>query len=313
MKILTIDIGGTTTKMAIIDDKGTMIKKYPAIPTHKGHNLKWLFDDLKNIKEDYDYIGIDVPGTYNEKDNIIASAGNLEYKNFDIHAEVKKYTNKKSFILNDANAAALGEFWKLEGNYNNAIFYILGTGIGGGIIINKKLYSGSQGYAGEFGHGWMLNHEPCKCGQFGCIEPFSSAKGITNKVNEYAVEPKYKKLHAFYLEKQKTSDPRIHLNEINDLVNEKDEGVMLAVKEALIPLVKHMSIMTYALNPEIIIVGGGPSNYGDPFLEIISEMYIESVGDFLIPTVDLVLARQLNDAALYGCAYHVIKSLDLNK
>ncbi|MGL4948654.1 MAG: ROK family protein [Mycoplasma sp.] len=310
MNILTIDIGGTTAKRAIIDDKGNMLKKYPAVKTVVGHNLKWLFDSLSDIDLEYDYIGIDIPGTYNEKEKIIAQAGNLQFLNFDVHKEVAKYTDKQVFILNDANAAALGEFWKLGGTYKNAIFYVLGTGIGGGIIIDSKLYTGSQGFAGEFGHGWMLDNTQCNCGQHGCIEPLSSAKGITNKVNEYAKNPMYKKLHAFYLEKQKTDDPRIHLNEINALVDEKDEGVMAAVREALIPLVKHMSLMTYALNPEIIIIGGGPSNYGNPFLETISQLYTQSVGDFLIPTVDLVLARQLNDAALYGAAYHVIKSLE---
>ncbi|MGL4951795.1 MAG: ROK family protein [Mycoplasma sp.] len=309
MNILTIDIGGTTTKRAVIDSEGNMLKKYPAIRTIKGHDLKWLFDSFSDIDLDYEYIGIDIPGTYNQKDKIIAQAGNLGFKNFDVHSEVAKHTDKEVYILNDANAAALGEFWKLGGEFKNAIFYVLGTGIGGGIIIDGKLYAGAQGYAGEFGHGWMLDNTECNCGQHGCIEPLSSAKGITNKVNEIAKDPSHKKLHSFWLQKQKTEDPRIHLNEINNLVDEEDEGVMLALKESLVPLVKHMSLMTYALNPEIIIIGGGPSNYGNPFLKVISELYIKSVGDFLIPTVDLVLARQLNDAALYGCAYHVIQSI----
>lgn len=309
MNILTIDIGGTTTKRAIINDQGELLKKYPPINTIKGHSLKWLFDKLHDVDLKYDCISVDVPGFYNKQENILTLAGNLEYRNFDIVGEIKKYTDVQSFVINDANAAALGEFWKLNGGaYKNALFYVLGTGIGGGIIINGELYEGSQGYAGEFGHGNMFGDTKCNCGLHGCIEPFSSAKGITNKVNEYAQDPKNTKLHAFYQKKLKTVDHRIHLNEINNLVNEGDQPTLTAIKEALQPLIRHMSLMTYALNPEIIIVGGGPTNYGEPFRKIISELYINSVADWLVPTVELVLARQLNDAALYGCAYYAIKN-----
>lgn len=310
MNILTIDIGGTTTKRAIIDNNGTMLKRYNVINTQKGHNLEWLFKSLHDIDVAYDCIAIDVPGFYDKKNGIITLAGNLSYKNFNIGTEIKKYTNKPFFVLNDANAAALGEFWTLEKlGYKNAIFYVLGTGIGGAIIIDGKLYEGSHGYAGEFGHGRMFDNAPCSCGLNGCIEKFSSAKGITDKINEYARLPENIVLHAIYQKKLLTADKRIHLNEINDLFINNDISVINAVTDAIQPLIKHMSVMTYALNPEIIIIGGGPTNYGVPFLKIINDAYIKSIADWLVPNIKIVLAQKKNDAALYGCAYYALSNL----
>lgn len=110
MNILAIDIGGTTTKRAIIDETGTLVKKFQPLNTHKGHDLKWLFDGMKDIDLPYECIGLDLPGFYNKKEQILMAAGNLDYHNFDIVKETRKYTTKQVFILNDANAAALGEF-----------------------------------------------------------------------------------------------------------------------------------------------------------------------------------------------------------
>lgn len=310
MNILCIDIGGSTTKRAIIDSNGALLKKYSVVTSNKGHDLKWLFDSFIDIDLEYDYISIDVPGFYNKQKKILSLSGNLEYRDFDIISECKKYTNKEVFILNDANAAALGEYWKLDlGEHSNAIFYIIGTGIGGGIIIDGKLYEGSQGYAGEFGHGRLLDASiSCNCGLGGCIEPSSSAKGITRKINEFAKDPKNVALHELWLKKQALNDT-IHLYEIPNFVRD-DKPTIQAIKVALGPLIKHMSIMTYALNPEAIIIGGGPTNCGQPFLDIINELYREAVADWLIPTIDIVLARQLNDAALYGCAYYALTNIN---
>lgn len=310
MNILTIDIGGTTTKRAIINNNGVMLKRYSSINTQKGHSLEWLFKSLNDIDLTFDCIAIDVPGFYHKKTGIITLAANLEYKDFNIGLEIGNYTNLPYFILNDANAAGLGEFWTLQKlGYKNAIFYILGTGIGGAIIIDGKLYEGSQGYAGEFGHGKMLDNTECSCGLIGCIEKFSSAKGITNKINEYALLPENVLLHEIYQKKLLTDDKRIHLNEINHLFINQDQSVINAVTAAIQPLIKHMSVMTYALNPEVIIIGGGPTNYGEPFLKIVINSYKESVGTWLISDIKIILAQNKNDAALFGCAFYAINNL----
>lgn len=309
MIILSIDIGGTTTKIGLIDSNGNLIKKFKPIKSQKGHSLKWLFEYINNdIKDDYDVIGIDVPGFYSPKDKILVSSGNLEYNNFKIWDEAKKYTSKDVYFLNDANAAALGEYWKIfsKSNVKNVLFYILGTGVGGGIIINGKLYEGSNGFAGEFGHGFLIDETKCACGLKGCIEPLSSAIGITKKINEYATNPKNKQLHNLYKKGE------IELPQISSLI-ENDEATISAIEESLIPIVKHISTLCYSLDPQAIIIGGGPSNLGEPFINIFKRLIEKNVSKFIYEKLKIEKAILGNDASLYGNVFNIISNTNTQK
>ncbi|MGL4617011.1 MAG: ROK family protein [Mycoplasmoidaceae bacterium] len=308
MKILSIDIGGTTTKFAIIcSETKKIIKKYDAVKTQKGNSLKWLFDDFnKNINETYEVISICIPGFFSKEKQMVVSAFNLGYKNFKIIEECKKYSNKKVFVTNDANAASLGEYWKSNLKYNNVIFYTIGTGVGGAIIIDKKIYEGSIGFAGEFGHGPFLEKKiKCNCGNEHCIEPVSSATGITNNLILNAKNNPKSRLGKLY----KLDTKNFSIEKVIPLIKIKDKLVMKSIKDSLTPLVNHIAVMIYALNPDAVFIGGGPSRLGDDLMGIIQSILKDNKNPSIIKYTKILISKHGNDSALYGCAYNTISNL----
>lgn len=309
MKILSIDIGGTTTKIAVIcSETKKIIAKYEAIKTQKGNSLKWLFYYIdNNVKETYKVISLCIPGFFSKEKQMIISAFNLGYKNFKVVDECKKYSNKKVFVTNDANAASLGEFWKSNLKYNNAIFYILGTGLGGAIIIDKKIYEGSLGFAGEFGHGpFYKDKVKCSCGNEHCIEPISSGTGITNNLILNAKNNPNSELGKVY-----KSDPKkFSIEKITPLIKKNDKLVNKSLRESLTPLVNNIVIMIYAFNPDAVFIGGGPSKLGDYLMNIIKSILKENKNLSLIEKTKILISKHGNDSALYGCAYNALSKMN---
>ncbi|MGL5640073.1 MAG: ROK family protein [Mycoplasmoidaceae bacterium] len=309
MKILAIDIGGTTTKFAIIcSETKKIVKKYEAVKTEKGNSLKWLFKHFsEKIKENYEIISICIPGFFSKEKQMVISAFNLGYKNFKIIDECKKYSDKKVFVTNDANAASLGEYWKSNLKYKNVLFYTIGTGVGGAIIINKKIYEGSIGFAGEFGHGPFLEQKiKCNCGNEHCIEPVSSGNGITNNLILNAKNNQNTKLGKIY-----KSDPKnFSIEKVIPLIKNKDKLVIKSLKDSLTPLVNHIVVMIYALNPDAVFIGGGPSKLGNDLMDIIKSILKENKNPSLIKYTKILISKHGNDSALYGCAYNTLSNLE---
>ncbi len=300
-KILSIDIGGTTTKLCLYDNNLNILKSFDSIKTKKGHSLKWLFEyiDANNVK--YDCIGIDVPGFYNPTKNILEVAGNLDYKNFNIKKEIKKYTDKEVFILNDANAAALGEYSQIVNkNIKNVLFYIIGTGLGGAVIIDGKLYQGNRGYAGEFGHGYFNDKTSCTCGLDGCIEPLFNATYLTKLINK-----NYKKSKT--LADIKNKNGKIELHHLVNVIK-NDEVIKDIFRKALVPIIKHMSIMSYAFDPDVIIIGGGPSGLGKPLLDLIVSEFNRHTAKFISENIKIEIATLKNQAPLLGNVFNIVSN-----
>ena len=189
-KVFGVDIGGTTVKMGMFSDQGELLDKWE-IPTRtedKGKNI--LPDIAGSIKgkmeqagigmDDVVGIGISVPGPVDDNGTVHRCV-NLGWDVFDIDKEMKKHINVPVFAGNDANAAALGEAWKGGGKgCKNVVVVTLGTGVGGGIIVNGKILSGYIGAGGEIGHIHIEDNESekCGCGNTGCLEQYASATGI---------------------------------------------------------------------------------------------------------------------------------------
>ncbi|MGL4647376.1 MAG: ROK family protein [Mycoplasmoidaceae bacterium] len=308
MNILTIDIGGMTTKIAVVDtNEKTLIKKYDAIKSQKGNSLKWLFDFIDDyIDFQYDAISICVPGIYLSKEQKIVLAGNLNYKDFYIIKECQRFTEKPVFVTNDANAAAMGEFWKAKNHYQNALFYTIGTGIGGAIIIDGKIYEGSNGFAGEFGHGnFMQTETKCNCGNRNCIEPLSSATGITKNLIKYAKAKPNSRLGRIYFK----NENHFAIKDLLPLIKKQDSYVMKALCESLTPLINNISVMIFAFNPDVVIIGGGPSQIGRPLLNLIKTSLYANKNPTFYKKAEIILSKYGNDAAWYGCAYNALVNL----
>lgn len=185
-----IDIGGTTVKMGLFGEDGTLKEKWE-IKTRTEGNGKNILPDIAQAvndhskansfdKEDVIGLGVGVPGAVLEFSKVNECV-NLGWGSVDVAGELSKLTGCKVKATNDANAAALGEIWMgAAADYNNAVMITLGTGVGGGIIVDGKIIDGSRGYGGEIGHMTVdpFDDRVCNCGKTGCLELYASATGI---------------------------------------------------------------------------------------------------------------------------------------
>ncbi|CAM9107618.1 ROK family protein [Mycoplasma todarodis] len=282
MKILAIDLGGTTAKVALVENDE--ISRRWTIPTDVENIFQNIKDNLGDLNiEEVDRIGLSMPGFINHETGVVKISGNLKLKDFDTKKEFQKIFGKEVYVLNDANAAAMGEYWKGAGSeFASIVFYTIGTGIGGGLIINNKLVYGNGGYAGEFGHaGIMQTKFKCSCGLKNCVEPVSSATGI-------------EKILSKHFGKKTT------IKEIAHKIETKDPEITNLLKEALMPLASHMAVMQTAINPDAIIIGGGPSALGQPLIDIISGNLKDMQLPFIQEATKLLVATTKNDAGIYG-------------
>ncbi|CAM9120558.1 ROK family protein [Mycoplasma marinum] len=289
MNILAIDLGGTSAKVALIKDE-QIIKRWNIL-TKVGDIFQNIKDNLEGLDlEKVDRIGLSMPGFIDHKTGIVTLSGNLKLNDFDTKKEFKKIFGKDVYVVNDANAAALGEYWKgLDKQYSSIILYTIGTGIGGGLILDDKLISGAHGFAGEFGHaGVMQNKFECACGLKNCVEPLSSATGIEKLLTEHF--------------KEKTT-----IKDVSSKIIQKDPKVTQILRDALKPLCNHIAIMQTAVNPEAVIIGGGPSVLGQALIDIIEENLKEIQLPFILEKTKILIAKTKNDAGIYGAAIWAIQ------
>ena len=282
MKVLAIDLGGSSAKIGLFNSEELIGRQI--IPTDKDRIWENIKENLKFEDDSYDFVSISMPGFIDEE-SYVRLSGNLGLKNYNAKKELKKiFVNKQVYVLNDANAAALGEFWH-ENNkkYKSMILYTLGTGIGGGIVIDNKLVVGSKGYAGELGHGGNFQTErSCTCGLSNCIEPVSSARGITWRLKDNGYD--------------------ISVQEAGELLRTGNKDIARIFNESLKPLAEHINIMQLALNPDFIAIGGGPSNIGEPLIDLIKKLVRKNQLN-LFSRDTIKLAETKNDAGMIGAYY----------
>jgi len=318
-KILGIDLGGTSAKVGIVNQFGeievkTEIKNNPnpdLLLEHLGNEIfSWIQKNGYNFNVDIERIGFDAPGFIDHSRGIVHLSGNLKWQNFDLKSTLQKiFKNKPVSILNDANAAALGEFWTgAAKKYNSEIFYTLGTGIGGAIVLDGKLIAGERGFAGEFGHGGHMQKEyPCSCGLKECLEPVSSAIGLAREVSKH-VQNNPKSEVTKYFKKAGIKPEKITMKNIAEVYQLNDKPIVLKnlILEIYRPLLTHMSLMVNAFDPKAIIIGGGGSNMGQNLIDIIREGLNDILLDIFKDFVQIEIAKLGNDAGIVGAAYYAI-------
>jgi len=299
-----IDVGGTTVKMGFFTEDGDLIEKWE-IPTVTVNNGSQILPDIakavkgkiaeKEIKdEDVIGIGIGVPGPVDNK-GVIYKAVNLGWDEFNLEKELSDLTGLKVKAGNDANVAALGEMWKGGGmGYSDIVLVTLGTGVGGGIIVDGKILTGSKGAGGEIGHIHVEDNEDsiCGCGNKGCIEQFASATGITRLAN--------RKLNSCDTPSILRGG-EISAKTVFDAVKENDALAIEIAEEFGKYLGKGLAAVGCVMNPQAFVIGGGVSKAGDVLLDYIKKNYAPYVFH-ASREADFVLAKLGNDAGIYGSA-----------
>ncbi|WP_322923629.1 ROK family glucokinase [Paenibacillus campi] len=302
-----VDLGGTAIKVGICNHEGKLLHTYEG-PTEKEKGTDVVIDNIVNyvrlIVEQSPYswdqlvgVGAGVAGFTDLRAGVILLAPNIGFRDVPIRAILEQRLGKTIRIDNDANVAALGEAWSGAGKgVNDCICYTLGTGVGGGIIINGKIYQGFAGLAGEIGHISVvpdLEAIQCGCGKMGCLETVSSATGIIRMAVE-AVERG---------DQTSLSDiEQITAKDIFDAAKAGDEVSIRIVNRAAFYLGKSMAAIAATLNPERFIVGGGVSKAGDILFSKIREVFAELTPGPLQQGVEIIPAKLGNDAGIVGAA-----------
>ena len=303
-----VDIGGTTIKIGLFSVEGDLIEKWE-IPTNKAENGKHILKEIadfihrtieeKNIdKTDVLGVGLGVPGPVN-KNGVVNGCVNLGWNAFNVENEFNEISAFSVKVGNDANVAALGEMWQGAGKgYQDVLMVTLGTGVGGGCVLNGKIVSGIHGAGGEIGHIPVKDDEPiaCNCGNHGCLEQYVSATGIVTQAKKVLDQ-----------DARSSSLRNYECLEAKHVYDEAKNGDVVAneiVDSTCKILAKALAQICSVIDPEIIVIGGGVSKAGDILTSRITQSFKKYVFNACAQT-PIVLAKLENDAGMYGC----VKSL----
>ncbi len=303
--VIGADIGGTTVKLGVFSMEGSLVDKWE-IPTRTEEEGRYILQDIADSclaymdkqgleRKDFAGIGMGVPGTVNE-DGSVNTCVNLGWGYREVRREMEEILKIPAWADNDANAAGLGEMWKGGAKgMTNLIMVTLGTGVGGGIIIDGKTIRGSRGYGGEIGHITIHPEETlsCNCGRKGCLEQYCSANGIA-------------RLARAGLESWEGTTRLADLEEITcrdvfDAAKDGDEYALARVEAFGKDLGMTLANLAAITDPQVFVIGGGVSKAGKMVTDVV-EKYFRRYALAGQREVGFRLAVLGNDAGIYGCA-----------
>ncbi|MBQ6874855.1 MAG: ROK family glucokinase [Lachnospiraceae bacterium] len=308
-KCIGIDLGGTTVKLGLFCEDGTLVEKWE-IPTRTEENGKYILPDIADsIKEKLETAGISgeevlgagigVPGPM-LPDGYVETCVNLGWRDINPEKELSELLGFPVYGGNDANVAALGEFWQGGGSgYENVVAVTLGTGVGSGIILNGKILTGSNGMGGELGHLPVNRDEAelCNCGGRGCVEMYASATGLVRLAKRHlAVSEELSVLRV---------SGNFTAKDVLDAAKAGDELAEIVVDEAMNYLAVGLTMLTYTVDPEVYVIGGGVSKAGEYLLDKLRVHYDRYI-KLSAKRAKICLATLGNDAGLYGAAKLVL-------
>ena len=305
-----VDVGGTTVKLGLFDKEGNVLDKWE-IPTNKANKGEAILPDIaksilakmdeKGIKEeDLAGIGLGAPGAVDDNGTLVGGAVTIGWEPFNIPDAIHAYINVPVKAANDANAAAFGEMWQGGGKgYNNMVAVTLGTGVGGGIIINGRLLSGATGAGGEIGHIHMNDNETeeCGCKNKGCLEQYASATGIVRLARRRLAEDDKPSV---------LRGEELSAKAVFDAVKAGDEVAIEIANRFGEYLGKGLAIVAGVVNPEIFVIGGGVSKAGDILLSFVEPVF-QKYAFQQCRGAKFALAKLGNDAGIFGAAGLILR------
>ncbi|MDR7072728.1 ROK family glucokinase [Fictibacillus barbaricus] len=309
--LVGVDLGGTTIKIAFITLDGHIVEKWE-IPTNINEDGKSIVKDiaqsiknqlvqLSETEEKLLAIGMGAPGFIDMKTGFIYHAVNIGWKNYALKEELERETGLPVIVDNDANIAAIGEMWLGAGDgEGNLLMVTLGTGVGGGIIVNGHIMHGTNGMAGEIGHITSIPEggAACNCGKTGCIETIASATGIARIAKEKAGNDKSSALNRILSE-----NGELKAKDVAYAAENGDQAATETLDEVAFHLGLVIANLSNSINPGKIVIGGGVSQAGDVLMSRLEKQFKR----FALPRVaegaSLKVATLGNDAGVIGGAW----------
>lgn len=305
MYTIGIDLGGTNIAVGLVDEnyKIVMNKSTPTlIDRDFGEIVKDMAKLINEIiaekgisLDDIKYIGIGAPGVLDNKKGTLTDNSNIHVENYPIRNELQKYFDKSVYLGNDANVAAWAEYIGGCGKgTENFLMLTLGTGVGGGIILNGKLHSGSHNIGAEIGHTtFIAGGNQCGCGNKGCVEAYCSATALI-KMAQKDVDK--------YPDSVIAKAEKINARVVVDAAKENDEYGVKLFNEYVSNLAQVCASIINFLDPDVIALGGGVANAGDFLLDKVNEEVKQYVTFSSMMATKIMKAEMGNDAGIIGAA-----------
>lgn len=299
-----VDVGGTTIKLGLFSDIGELLEKWE-IPTRTEENGTHVLPDIVDSIEEkrasrggnIKGIGMGIPGPVTA-DGVVLKCANLGWGVFSVKNTLADLTGVGNVkVGNDANVAALGEMWKGGGRgYDSIVMVTLGTGVGGGIIQNGKILTGSRGAGGEIGHikVEMNETEACGCGNYGCLEQYASATGIVRMAK-----------NGMPADSCLAKADELTAKQVFDGAKASDAYCMEIVERFGKYLGVALSNVAHVMDPEAFVIGGGVSAAGEMILDVVKKYY-EANAMYAIRDKEFRLAELGNDAGIYGAVRMIL-------
>lgn len=306
-----IDLGGTNIVAGVVDEEYNIIAK-ASTKTNCPRPEKEIADDMakmalqavKNANldiSDIEWVGIGTPGIANSTTGIIERANNLGFENTPMVKYISESIDKPVFIENDANAAAYGEYVAgAAKGAKNAVCITLGTGVGGGIIVDGKIYAGSNFAGAEIGHTVIeVDGAQCSCGRKGCFEAYSSATGLIRMSKEAMAQ-----FPESIMNKMAEEKGKVTARTSFDAMRAGDKPAKDVVDKYIKYLAAGITNTINIFQPDVLCIGGGVCNEGDPLLLPVKALVEkEDFASNSAKRTEIVIAKLGNDAGIIGAAF----------
>lgn len=309
--LIGIDLGGTNIKAGIVNERGEIIHK-DRIKTQAGRDQLEIIKDMGLLASrlladscltaaDILAIGIGSPGTPDNQAGVLVYANNLPFRQAPLRREIRRLIDLPVFIENDANVAALAE--ALAGGARgtrHSVTITLGTGVGGGVIINRRIYSGFNNAGCEIGHIVIqVGGEPCTCGRQGCFEAYASASALSRATVLAAGRSPASRLNRMITENNGLANGRMPF----EAMRQGDAAATAVVEHYIEMLSEGLANVVNAYMPEVVVIGGGVCNEGEALLGPVRERVRQKAYIATGVTAPAIRLAELgNDAGIAGAA-----------
>ncbi len=303
-----IDLGGTNIAAGLVSEDGKILCQ-ASTPTMNERDAIEIVQDMaalvNKLAKDYGIelsaikgVGIGSPGSIDSENGVVVYSNNLKMEKFPLAKELNKLIGLPVTVDNDANCAAMGEYVEYESKIKDFIFITLGTGVGGGVILNGNMLHGFNGAAGEVGHTVIVTDgEPCSCGRKGCWEAYASVTGLIRQTKA-AMEKNPDSLMHEYAKKEGAVTGRTSF----DAAKAGDKAAQEVVNQYAVYVAEGITNLENIFQPEMICIGGGISREGEYLVAPIRDFVSKNGYNKYMKKTEIVTAKLFNEAGIIGAA-----------